>query len=129
MVEKIYDIKNQILQRVDKDIQERGVDRMDVKEIGEMVDMVKDLAEAEKSCWEAQYYRSVTEAMSGNASGYSQMGGGSRQGYSSQMRQGYQQGSMGHSELINKLGEEYRKLTPDEQMMMKSNVLRTFGAM
>lgn len=127
MVEKIYDIKNQILQRVDKDIQERGVDRIDVKEVGELVDMVKDLAEAEKSCWEAQYYRSVTEAMSGT-SGYSGSGYSVRQGYS-QMNQGYSRGSMGHSELVNKLGEEYRKLSPDEQMMMKSNVLKVFGAM
>lgn len=68
MVEKIYDIKNKALQRMEQAIAERGVDRMDVKEMGELADIVKDLSEAEKACWEAEYYRSVTDAM--ESSGY-----------------------------------------------------------
>ena len=44
--------------------------------LGEYVDMIKDLAEAEKSCQEACYYESVVEAMQdsemyGNRMGYS----------------------------------------------------------
>lgn len=69
MVEEIYDLKNQLLESMSKEIDERGIERLDK----EKVDMVKDLAEAEKSCWEAEYYRSVTEAM--ESSGYDgQMG-------------------------------------------------------
>lgn len=66
MVEVIFDLKNQLLEDLEKDAQERGIDHLDK----EKVDMVKDLAEAEKDCWKAEYYRSVTEAMEG-ASGYS----------------------------------------------------------
>ena len=69
MVEEIYNLKNQLLESMAKEVDERGIERLDK----EKVDMVKDLAEAEKSCWEAEYYRSVTEAMEG--SGYDgQMG-------------------------------------------------------
>lgn len=73
MVDKIYEIKNQLLERIARDISERGIERLD----GAMVDMVKDLAEAEKSCWEAEYYRSVAEAMEreGGGSGYMNYGG------------------------------------------------------
>lgn len=73
MVDKIYEIKNQLLERITRDISERGIERLD----GSMVDMVKDLAEAEKSCWEAEYYRSVAEAMEreGGSSGYMGYGG------------------------------------------------------
>lgn len=48
---------------------DRGVERMDVTEMGRLTDMVRDLSEAEKACWEAEYYRAVTESM--GASGYS----------------------------------------------------------
>lgn len=77
MVEEIYDLKNQLLDSMSKEIDERGIERLDK----EKVDMVKDLAEAEKSCWEAEYYRSVTEAMEGG-SGYDEMGmRGNQMGY------------------------------------------------
>ena len=64
MVEKIYNLKNAVIEQLEKDMKEKGPERIDP----EMVDMVKDLAEAEKSCWEAEYYRSVSEAM--ESSGY-----------------------------------------------------------
>lgn len=131
MVEEIYKMKNDILKQIEKEIGERGIERIDVNRIGEMVDMVKDLAEAEKSCWEASYYRQVSEAMEGS-SGYSSMGGG-RSGYGSQqssMRQGYgSTGSMGHGDLIDKLGEEFRNMDPSERMSMKNKVLTVLGSM
>lgn len=138
MVEEVYKMKNEILQQAKKELEERGPDRMDVDRLGEMIDMVKDLAEAEKSCWEAQYYRRVTEAMEGS-SGYTQMttgnpasgGGNIRQGYDMQTaRQGYSSmgyGSMGHGELIDKLAEEYRNLGPEERMMMKNRIFTELG--
>lgn len=114
MVDKIYDIKNKVIERIEKDMSSRGIDRIDVVEFSKLVDMVKDLAEAEEKCWEAQYYRTVTGAMDGK-SGYGQgagtgssagygMQGGARSGYAQDTaRQGYGQGSgygmSGHQEV------------------------------
>lgn len=87
MVEAIYDLKNQLLEKMEQDISERGIERLDK----DQVDMIKDLAEAEKSCWEAEYYRSVTEAMEGQ-SGYPNNQGGYVRGNS-----GYTNGRSGRS--------------------------------
>ena len=54
----------------------------------ESIDAVKDLAEAEKSCWEAEYYRSVTEAMEDGKAGYDDGMGYTRRGGMSYDRQG-----------------------------------------
>ena len=119
MVNKIYELKNKFIQRIEKDISERGIDRIDINEMDKLVDMVKDLAEAEKSCWEASYYRSVSEAMESNQSS----------GYTMQqpMRRGYS--SMGHSDIIEKLGNEFKNLNPEERNMMRDKVLATLGMM
>lgn len=79
MVEKINEAKAKVLERMDTAIGTSGVERMDVSEMETLADIVKDLAEAEKECWEAQYYMAVTHAM-GGGSGYS-TGGGATQGY------------------------------------------------
>lgn len=125
-------MKNEFLKLAKKELEERGPDRVDVNRMGEIIDMVKDLAEAEKSCWEAAYYRSVTEAMKDSKSGYS-TSGMARQGYGQQSaRQGYDSmgyNSMGYNDIIEKLGDEYRKLPAEERMSMKSKVLTTLGSM
>lgn len=36
---------------------------LDTREAGEVIDMIKDIAEAEKNCYEAKYYKSVNKAM------------------------------------------------------------------
>lgn len=96
MVEKIKATKDKILEFMEKELTEYGGKRMDVKEMGELADIVKDLAQAEESCWEAQYYRTVTEAMDSNQSSGYGMGsrgydmGGARRGYGNT-------GSMGHN--------------------------------
>lgn len=41
----------------------KGVASCQAEELGEVVDMIKDLAEAEKCCYEACYYKSVIKAM------------------------------------------------------------------
>lgn len=40
-----------------------GIANVDCHEMGAAIDMIKDLAEAEKSCLEAHYYKTVVEAM------------------------------------------------------------------
>lgn len=141
MVDRIYMLKNQVLERIMKDVEERGIERID----GEMVDMVKDLAEAEKSCWEAEYYRKVTEAMEGS-SGYSggrgSMGGstggrsgygagtGSSAGYGGQTSaQGVYMGSSGHTSLIEPLRNALQSATPDERQHLRNEVMTMIGAM
>lgn len=92
MIEDIKMLKEKVLQHMDQEIGKYGNGRMDVKQIGDLADVVKDLAEAE-------YYCTVAESM-GGSQGYTQprtmgyqgqggMGGG---------RQGYGTGSMGHTD-------------------------------
>lgn len=45
------------------EMQSKGKEGVDTKEMGEVIDMVKDLAEAEKAVWEKCYYESIVEAM------------------------------------------------------------------
>lgn len=105
MVEKIASLKDEILMQAEQEMHDTG------QVNPESIDAVKDLAEAEKACWEAEYYRSVTEAMedgqmgyddgmgyprgrgrnrSGyNQGGYEQDGRGYRRGYERESRKGY----------------------------------------
>lgn len=54
--------KDQLLEAFKAKLSE-GIAAMDAEEAGEVVDMIKDLAEADKACWEACYYKSIVEAM------------------------------------------------------------------
>lgn len=103
MVEKISEDKNKVLAYMGKSLEKYGPDKMDVAEMDKLADIVKDLAEAEKACWEAEYFRSIAEEM--DAYGYEGMGyaqggsngstssGGGRSGYE---RRGYEQGGYGY---------------------------------
>lgn len=62
-LEEIRQLKNTLLDAVKSEVA-KGVQCVDTKEAGEVVDMIKDLAEAEKCCMEACYYTKVVEAMS-----------------------------------------------------------------
>lgn len=41
----------------------KGKEAVDTKELGDAIDMIKDLAEAEKECWMAMYYEKVVKSM------------------------------------------------------------------
>ena len=103
MVEKIKDLKDELLMQAEQEMHDTG------QVNPESIDAVKDLAEAEKACWEAEYYRSVTEAMEDGKMGYddgmgygrggmgygrgnqggSNQGRGYRRGYERESRRGY----------------------------------------
>lgn len=85
MVEKLKDLKDELLMQAEQDMHEQG--GVDPK----MIDSIKDLAEAEKACWEAEYYRTVTEAMEDGKAGYDDGMGYSRGGNQGSMR-GYRRG-------------------------------------
>lgn len=65
--EDICELKKAILKYVTGQIADGlSANGQEVAILGEYVDMIKDLAEAEKSCQEACYYESVVEAMEDN---------------------------------------------------------------
>lgn len=78
MVHKICKMKDKLCEYACHQM-DRGLEQVDTHEMGMVVDMIKDLAEAEKSCLEADYYESVVEAMEGD----------DRYGYSSDGRYGW----------------------------------------
>lgn len=128
MVDKIYEIKNKLIEQVEKDMRERP-DRVD----SEMIDAIKDLAEAEKNCWEADYYRSVTEAMdrdggSGYSSDMSSRSGWQNQygsGRNSGGRRGYGGSShmMGYQEAMDTMRHYMSKSDPVERDRMRSEMM------
>lgn len=112
MVELIKQTKDTVLERLDKAINEKGADRMNVQEVGMLADVVKDLAEAEKACWEAEYYMSVTEAMQDGSMGYEDA-----MGYARGYRRGYSQGQGGSQGYRRgyEQGQGYRGQPRDSQ--------------
>lgn len=69
-LEDVSEMKHQLIEAAKAQFAQ-GVECVDTEEMGEVVDMIKDLASAEKSCMEAAYYELVCEAMQGDdAAGY-----------------------------------------------------------
>ena len=97
MIDKICKMKDKLCEYAHQQMQQ-GLDNVDTREMGMVVDMIKDLAEAEKSCLEADYYESVVEAMDSGSDRYGYDGGGSSGG-------GSREGSGGRS--------GYRMESPD----------------
>lgn len=80
MIDKICKMRDKLCEYAHQQMQQ-GLDRVDTSEMGAVIDMIKDLAEAEKACMEADYYDSVVEAMDGgDRYGYDPQGGRSSVG-------------------------------------------------
>ena len=62
MENRIYEMKEQLVRTAQQQLS-HGIENVDTHEMGMVVDMIKDLAEAEKACYEAEYYASVVDAM------------------------------------------------------------------
>lgn len=87
-------VRDGLLIECAKDQLSRGVENVNTHEMGQVIDMIKDLAEAEKACWEACYYKSVVDAMDeeswGGRYGYDDgVRSGDGRGGSHQDRMGY----------------------------------------
>ena len=95
MIDKICKMKDKLCEYAHQQMQQ-GLDRVDTREMGAVIDMIKDLAEAEKSCMEADYYESVVEAMDGESDRYGYPGqsdsGGGRGGSGGSGRSGGRSG-------------------------------------
>lgn len=61
-MEEISSMKKQLVDCLKSEFS-KGMECIDAKEAGEVTDMIKDLAEAERNCYEACYYKSIVEAM------------------------------------------------------------------
>jgi len=109
MVEEIKRMKDQFIEHMEKLIDQRGIDRVDVKMLGEYADIIKDFAEAEEKCWKAEYYKTVTEEMQAGSGSYGytpmrQTGmTGGRRGYSGSPANGGNM--MGHTDPIEVVKE------------------------
>jgi len=142
LVEKLKNIKDELLMQVEQDMNEgRNADP-------KTIDSIKDLAEAEKACWEAEYYRAVTEAMEDGSMGYEEgmdydgnMGnrgnrqGGSgyrrgRRGYRGQSRdsmgrytrRGYRNGRYGHDDMMQDIKDMLMTADPQEKEQIKKKL-------
>lgn len=61
-VKTLCEMKEKLTSWVKEEL-EKGKDCVNTEEAGQVVDMIKDLADAEKNCWKAAYYKAVVEAM------------------------------------------------------------------
>jgi hypothetical protein len=133
MVDKIYESKNKVVEYMGK-LLERGVENVNLTQLGAMADVVKDLAEAYEKCWKAEYYRSAVE--SSKKSGYSGGTGSSTsyRGYDGSMRQGYDQGMQrqgynsmsGHTE-VDTLIQKMDKADPAERERILNELRMKIG--
>ena len=146
MVNKIWEIKNKFLERMEKEIGERGIDRVDVADMDKLANIIHHFAEAEASCWQAEYYKTVTKAMEQGSSGYgggtgssagygsSMQTSGGRSGYATQSsmydtaRQGYMDGR-GGKEVVESLRKEIQSAGPDDRERIRHEVMSVIGAM
>lgn len=78
-MEDLTDIKNKLIQWMKSEIDKDGAPSSleEIKVMGEVVDMVKDIAEAEEKCWKACYYKEIVCAMDDERGDM----GGERMGY------------------------------------------------
>lgn len=65
--EKISKMKQILVDAMYEDLEHNDISGIDAEEAGEVIDMIKDLAAAERYCAQACYYASVTEAMHSGA--------------------------------------------------------------
>ena len=119
-MDKIVMIKDKILDFMEQEVGKYGSNRMDVKEIGELADVIKDLAEAE-------YYCSVSKAMNTDEQyGYTQptrMGYGGQGGGNANMggRAGYG-GMMGHSDPMSAIRDILMTADPETKSMLRGEI-------
>lgn len=79
---RIKKMKEKLIEEAQNRMQ--NMDGGSIEQMGQIVDMIKDLSEAEKACLEAEYYDTVIDAMDGGSDRYgydSQGGSGNRPGY------------------------------------------------
>lgn len=117
MTEDIIELKRKVMAFMDQELTKYPNGRMDVKQVGDLADIVKDLAMAE-------YYCTVSESMNesmgytqpmGRSGGMSGDMGGSRRGYGSS-------GTMGHMDSTEIVRNMLASLSPE----MRNQLVKDF---
>ena len=126
MVNKIYEAKNRLLEHLEKELRENP-ERIDMESVSMLADMVKDLAEAEEKCWEAEYYHSIVDAMDKSGrSGYDSSAyrmdrnGWQNQYGSGYSRMGYQEG---HEDAVDHLLMAMKGMNEEEKKHARERLL------
>lgn len=117
MVEDIKMLKAKVMQFMDQEVNKYGNGRMDVKQVGDLADVIKDLAEAE-------YYCTVADAMTqGQQDSMGYMQSPSRMGYQGggmgSSRSGY---GMGHSDPMSAIKDILMTSDPETRSMIRSEI-------
>lgn len=125
MLEEIKKIKGDVLRFMDQEVGKYGNGRMDTKQVGDLADVVKDLAEAE-------YYCTVAEAMGQGSQGYTRpmddmmgYGGYGRMGYSGSQgdsQGGGSTGSMGHVDAMAMIRDMLANVDPATRKKIRDEV-------
>lgn len=79
-VNKICEMKDKLVTCM-ADQLNMGVQNVNTAEAGQVIDMIKDLAEAEEKCWKACYYKSIVKAMQEEEEYAERMSPEERRGY------------------------------------------------
>lgn len=114
MTDDIKMLKAKVIQFMDQEVGKYGNNRMDVKQVGELADVIKDLAEAE-------YYCTVAESM-----GQPSQGGMSsyQGGYGMQANpMGGSGMSQGHGDPISSIHEMLNNATPEMRTQIRKELL------
>lgn len=115
MIEKIEMIKTKVLDFMDQEVGKYGNNRMDVKQVGDLADVIKDLAEAE-------YYCSVAKSMEGNQNeAMRYQGGGYMQADPMGSRGGYT--SQGHGDPMTSIHEMLNNASPEMRAQIRKELL------
>lgn len=99
-MEKIRRMRDKVM-RDAEEMFSQGMQNVDSHQAGMVCDMIKDLAEAEKCCAEAEYYESVVDSM-GDSYGYQPS---DRQGY----REDYETDRMGYRDSKGRYAKKPRR--------------------
>lgn len=113
MTEDIKELKRKVMEFMEQELTKYPNGRMDVKQAGELADIVKDLAMAE-------YYCTVAESMT-DSMGYTQPM--SRSGGMGSSRRGYgSSGTMGHTDSTEIIRNMLASLSPE----MRDQLVKEF---
>lgn len=123
MIEDIKKIKADVLRFMEQEVNKYGNGRMDTKQVGDLADVVKDLAMAE-------YYCTTAETMSGQSQmGYSQpmdrmgYGSGGSGGGMGGGRSGYGSGSMGHTDPMQVIRDMLATANPEMRAKIRTEIM------
>ena len=112
MVDRICSIESKFIELAEMELASRPIERIDIREMGEIADIIKDLSEAAEKLRKAEYYRSVVSAMGQKAE---------------EAKPAWQYSD--HSDSLDPLRKALQAAGPDEREQLRTEVKMMIGAM